>query len=140
MRNSGRTFLLLILVVILIAGGGAAFVFLRGHHRDKAPEKTYSLALADLTVNLADSDRPHHLSASIALAIKGPDPEKVAAECDPQIRDAVLMVMSQHAYHELLSTEGKQALKEQIGAEVGKTLAERKVTVEDVLFTTFLMD
>jgi flagellar FliL protein len=140
MRHGGKTIILLIPIIALAAGGGGWFFFLRGRHHAKPPEKGFALALTELTVNLADTDRPHHLSASVTLTIKGAEPEKAAAECDAQIKDAMLLVMSQHRYDELLTTEGKQALREQISAEVGKALSARKLTVDDVLFTAFLMD
>jgi flagellar FliL protein len=140
MRRSGKIIVLLVPIIALAAGGGAWFFFLRGRHHATPPEKSFALALTELTVNLADTDRPHHLSASVTLAIKGAEPEKAATECDAQMKDAVLMVMSQHRYDELLTTDGKQALREQILTEVGKVLAERKLTVDDVLFTAFLMD
>jgi flagellar FliL protein len=139
MGNSGRVLLLLI-PVLLLAGGGAGFVLLRGQHHARPIEKEFPLALNELTVNLADTGRPHYLSASVTLAIKGADPEKTAAEYEAQARDAVLMVMSQRKYQELLSPEGKQALKDGILVEVGKALAKRKLEVTDVLFTTFVMD
>ncbi len=139
MRNRGRMLLLLI-PVLLLAGGGAGLVLLRGRHHAKPAEKEFPLALNVLTVNLADTERPHYLSASVTLTLKGADPEETVAEYEAQVRDAVLMVMSQRKYRELLSPEGKQSLKDGIAAEVGKTLAERKLTVTDVLFTTFVMD
>jgi len=139
MKNSGKMLLILIPVALVVVGG-VAFVLLRGRHHSKPPEKEYALALNELTVNLADKDRPHHLGASVTLQIKGLDPEKSAPECEAQIRDAVLMVMSQHKYDELLSTEGKQGLKDAIAIAVSKVIANHKLRVADVLFTAFLMD
>jgi flagellar FliL protein len=132
--------LLLLIPVLLLAGGGAGFLLLRGRHHARPVEKEFPLALNELTVNLADTGRPHYLSASVTLTIKGADPEKTVAEYEAQVRDAVLMVMSQRKYQELLSPEGKQALKDSLAAEVGKALAARKLEVTDVLFTTFVMD
>jgi flagellar FliL protein len=140
MRNSGKIIILLIPIVLLAAGAGAWFFLLRGRPHAKPPEKSFALALTELTVNLADTGRPHHLSASVTLTLKGAEPEKAAATCDAQIRDAVLMTMSQHRYDELLTPEGKQALREQMLTEVRKALLARKLAVEDVLFTAFLMD
>ena len=140
MRASGRIIILLIPVLLLAAGGGAWFFLLRNHHHAPPPKTSFPLALTDLTVNLADTDRPHHLSVSVTLTLEGAEPEEAAAECDAEIKDAVLMVMSQHRYSELLTTEGKQVLREQILTEVAAALSEHRLTVTDVLFTAFLMD
>lgn len=139
MKRQGKILLLLI-PVLLVAGGGTGFVLLRGRHQAKPAKAEYALALNELTVNLADTDRPHYLSASVTLTMEGESPEKTAPEYEAQVRDAVLMAMSQRKYRELLSAEGKQSLKESLAAEVGTALADRKLEVKGVLFTTFVMD
>ena len=138
----GRILVIVLPLVVLLGGASGAFFFLRGPRPPKAEREdtTYLLALADLSVNLADQDRPHYLMASLGIAISGEDPEQVAAERDPQIRDAVLMVMSRHSYKALLSAEGKQALKHDLSAAVTEALSEDALTVDEVLFTSFVMD
>jgi len=139
-RSRGRILLSLVLAVALLGGGGAAYYFL-GRKRPSPPApQQHSLALADLIVNLADRDTSHHLSASVILLIQGAEPEKVVAEREAQIRDAVLMTMSQRSYLELLSAEGKESLKRQIATQVGEILAEDEAEVAEVSFTAFLMD
>jgi flagellar basal body-associated protein FliL len=138
----GRVLLILAPLVLLVAGGGAAYWFyLRPGFLNTAPKKeTCELALSELTVNLADQDRPHYLSASVTVLITGVGAKKAAEELEAQVRDAVIMATSQHAYSDLLSGEGKAALKEDIRAAVAEVLAEEKLAVEEVLFTSFIMD
>lgn len=132
----------MILVPLLLGGGGAAyFLFFSKRPAKAAPvEETCELTLADLTVNLADTERPHYLSASVSLVLKGVSPEEVVAENESGVRDAVIMVMTQHAYADLLSAEGKDALKNDIAMAVEEALSEGRLAVEEVLFTSFLMD
>ena len=92
------------------------------------------------TVNLADTDRPHYLSASVSLVLKGVNPEAVVEERELEVRDAVIIVMTQHTYADLLSAEGKEILKSDIALAVEEALSEGRLAVEDVLFTSFLMD
>lgn len=142
MRNRGRLLLILGPLILLLGGGGAAYHFFFSKRPAKAApvQETCELTLADLTVNLADTERPHYLSASVTLVLKGVDPEVVVEEQEPGVRDAVIMVMTQHTYAELLSPEGKETLKNDIALAVEEALSESRLAVEEVLFTGFLMD
>lgn len=142
MRNRGRLLLILGPLILLLGGGGAAYFFFLNKRPAKAApqERTCELTLSDLTVNLADAERPHYLSASVSLVLKGVDPEAVVEEQESGARDAVIMVMTQHTYDDLLSAEGKETLKSDIAAAVEEALSEGRLVVEEVLFTNFLMD
>ena len=136
-----RTGLLALALVVLLGGGAAFFVLSGGLPRPARTRDTvYLLTLADLSVNLADQDHPHYLMASLSLAIAGERPEERVPEQDAQIRDAVLMVMTRHAYHQLLSAEGKGKLKDELAAAVTEVLSEEKLRVKEVLFTSFIMN
>lgn len=137
----GRVLLIALPVVLLIGGGAAYFYFLRPSlPKPPSPEVTYEYELTDLTVNLADQDRPHYLRASVSLVIAGPQPEGSVEQFQGQMRDAVIMAVTQHTYQDLLSAEGKAALKDDIEAAVESVLSDEGVTVSEVLFTNFLMD
>lgn len=141
-RSAGRM-LLIVLPVVLLIGGGGAFFFLRGKGKGKAkqpPAETHELELTDMVVNLADTDHPHYLTAGIVLSIEGAESEEMIAEKDAEIRDAVLMVISSHKYRDLLSPEGKAALKEELAKAVDGALEEEGMTVSEVLFTNFVME
>ena len=142
MRNRGRLLLILGPLILLLGGGGAAYFFFFNKRPAKAApaEETCELTLADLTVNLADTERPHYLSASVSLVLKGVSPEAVVEEHESGVRDAVIMVMTQHTYADLLLAEGKEALKRDIAVAVEETVSEGRLAVEDVLFTSFLME
>lgn len=138
----GRILIIVVPLVVLLGGAAGAFFFLRTPRPRQAEKQraTYLLTLADLSVNLADQDRTHYLMASLGIAVSGEKPEEVVIERDPQIRDAVLMVMSRHSYKPLLSAEGKQALKDDLSAAVTKVLSEHGCAVDEVLFTSFVME
>jgi flagellar FliL protein len=132
--------IVIILPVVLLLGGGAAYYFLYHAKPSAPPEQTCQLDLPDLTLNLADEDRPHYLKTGVSLVILGAAPEEALLERESQVRDAVIMVMTQHTYGELLSTEGKEALKSNIQTAVNAVLCEDAFQVRDVLFTEFIMD
>ncbi|UCC69076.1 MAG: flagellar basal body-associated FliL family protein, partial [Armatimonadota bacterium] len=101
----GRVLLIALPVVLLLGGGAAYFFFFLRPSPPKAPppEETFEYELTDLTVNLADQDKPHYLSASVGLVITGPEPEETVEQHKAQICDAVIMAMTQHTYQDLLS-------------------------------------
>ncbi len=140
--NARGRVLFIALPVVLLAGGGATYFFFIRPKAPKPPppEETYTCEINDLTVNLADQDRAHFLSASIGLIIAGPHPEEAVEESHAHICDAVVMVITQHTYKDLLTPEGKQVLKDDINTAVTAVLPDQHHRVTDVLFTTFLMD
>ena len=143
MRTRGRVLLIALPLAVLLLGGAGAYYFFFMRERapkPEPPEETYEIALPDLLVNLADEDQPHYLSTSVSLVVSGLEPEEAVTEREAHIRDAVIMSMTQHAYEDLLTPEGKESLKEDIRLTVGEVLADQNLAVTEVLFTMFLMD
>lgn len=141
-RARGRVLVVVLPVLVLVAGGGAGYWFLlRGRPAPAQPEVTsYRVALDDLMVNLADRERPHYLRMSVTLVMSGVAPEKAAEDYAAEIHDAVITAASEHTYDDLLSTEGKEALKSDIAAAVEAVCGDDRLAVSDVLFTAFLME
>jgi flagellar FliL protein len=77
---------------------------------------------------------------SVSIVIVGTKPQPVVEERDAQIRDAVIMVTTQHSYNDLLSRDGKEKLKTNIAGAVSKVLSEGKLKVKEVLLTSFVME
>jgi len=142
MKKRRRTRGLVVFLVLLVGGGAAAYYFLcmRKPTKEAPPEETVELALADLSVNLADKTRSHYLTASITVVVKGVEPEAVLEKHQAAIRDAVIGVTTQYAYNSLLAAEGKEKLKDDIATAVEGALAGERLSVEEVLFTNFLME
>jgi len=140
MSNRGRILIVVIPVMVLLVGAGGAFVFLRGARKAKPAEERHSVTLSDLTVNLADTRGPSYLSASVTISLVGPEAREAAKEAEAKIRDSVIIVISGNTYVDLLSADGKQHLKDEISEAVSEALASRHVKVEEVLFTSFVME
>jgi flagellar FliL protein len=78
--------------------------------------------LDPFVVNLADKDSERYAQVGISLQV---DDHKLAEEMKaymPAIRNAVLMILSHKSSEELLTTEGKQKLAEEIRREAGRAL------------------
>ncbi|MBZ5631111.1 MAG: flagellar basal body-associated FliL family protein [Acidobacteriia bacterium] len=144
--ESGRKKLkiLLIAAVLLAGAGGALFYLTRPQPAHASPEETRApkavLHLDEFVVNLADENDRAFLRIGIQLGLahelrKGG--ESKTLELVPPIRDAILGALTQHKADDLLTTQGKAALKQAIINAVNQRLPE--LGVQDVYFTEFLV-
>jgi flagellar FliL protein len=114
-----------------------------------ASSKSHALAMEPLLVNLADQGGQSYLRVGIVLRIEDADTPKdkeekpaekggkAVNEGEAALRDVALNVISRQTTDELLSTEGKEALKQKLKAAMLKSVPELKVT--EVFFTEFLV-
>lgn len=151
--RAGKLPIIIVIVgaLLLVALGGVAFMKFKGgstkHGKDKhEPVATVTMDLGEMVVNLADSKEPHYLKTKIVLEVAGGAAPAGGGhgghggggdEVSPKMRDAVITALSARTFGELLTPEGKKALKESIKTAVNKTLPEGKVT--DVFFSDFAM-
>jgi len=105
------------------------------------------VALPTFTVNLADKDAPRYLRTTVSLVVN--DPEKAATlsgggEHKPgsepvrvaMARSAILELLTTKTAEELMSAEGKTALKKEIAVRASKAF---RFKVNDVLLAEFVV-
>jgi flagellar FliL protein len=88
-------------------------------------------------VNLADSGPRRYLKVRIALES---NESKVNEEYEkrlPQLRDNILMILSSKVYNEVIDSEGKKKLREEIKGRVNQILQNFKV--KSIFLTEFIM-
>jgi len=115
-------------VLLLGGGGGAAWFFMRGDKSDKAHAKSKKpdgppvfLTLDPFVVNLA-GDVQHYLQVGIDLRVAdGAVSEQIKVH-SPEIRNAVLLLLSSKTVEDLSSVEQKNLLRAQIREAVNKPL------------------
>lgn len=138
--------LLIAVVAMFIVGAGAGMGIAK-LRKPAAPaaahaavaEPSAPVTFDELLVNLADKDQAHYLKVQVVLMVKGVSEGHgggLEAET-PQIRDAMIMTMSQRTFRELLAPEGKTSLKKSLRQRVNGVLKDDRVT--DVYFTSFAM-
>jgi flagellar protein FliL len=153
-------------LVLALGGGGAAYFFMGrgeaahgkaanknadGHGDEHAEEEDghepVVVALPPFTVNLADKDTPRYLRTTVSLLIK--DAEKAAtlsgggghkAAGEPvriaMARSAILELLTTKTAEELMSAQGKTALKKEIAARASSAF---RFKVNDVLLAEFVV-
>jgi flagellar FliL protein len=144
-------------VLILLAAGGAAglLFFLPGSQEDAsvmarvrnffAGEKKpaegsgpgHIYKMEPFLVNLLDPGQLRYLKVTLhAESNREKESEEVERRL-PQLRDAVLTILSSKNYKDIITAEGKSALREEIKLKLNQLLSG--VKVENVYFTEFVV-
>lgn len=155
--NKKTVILLVLLASLLLFGGiGAGFYFmwtqLSTLKTDKAPAETEETAeepaeqvpqmgpifpLDTFIVNLGDPDRAYYLKITMSLELDGELVQEEVEKRLPQIRDRILTVLPTKSSEELVTAEGKQALRESVIADINALL--QTGAVRNLYFTDFVI-
>lgn len=110
-----------------------------GHGESKSPE------IEPFVVNLADPGSRRYLRVRLKIEFKKPEEtEALLTERMPQVRDAVLLLLSSKTADQLVSPEGKTTLRKELADQLngvlkkGKKKKAKKV-VKNLYFTEFLI-
>jgi flagellar FliL protein len=137
-------------VVVLALAGGGAWFFLKGGDADAEKEQAKAKASAleaipvympidTLTVNLKDSRQ--YLQLTITLQLKNGDDSALVKLYMPQVRTRALIILASKKPDEVISSEGKLALLEELKTITEKPFTEKLEPIEilDVAFTSFII-
>ncbi len=137
-------------VALLAAGGGGGYWW--WSHRaapvegeaahEEAAEKVPAgiVSFEPFVANLADEGGSRFLRTSLKLLVDNEERAKEIEESaveKARVQSAVLEVLTEQTADDLITPEGKAALKEEITEKAQAVLEETKVT--DVLFTEFVV-
>ena len=151
-----KIILIVVVVLVLAGGGGGAYWWM--HRADAAataegaseekheaakeadPNETGLMILDPFLVNLADKDSPRFLRATVQIVISDKAIAEEITEHDVvkvRIRSSILELLTEQSSEQLVTPEGKAALKKAIIERASKILTEAKVV--DVLFSEFVV-
>lgn len=144
-KSSKKILLLGLGLLLLAAGGGIGWHFLAGKATAAKDPATPALAivpLAHFIVNLADTDRNAYLRVGIDLGVDKPKKKETGGDNKnampiPEVRDAILAVLTTYHSSDLLTPQGKTQLKENL-IEALKRKAPG-LGVREIYFTDFLV-
>ena len=151
-KAKSSNLIFLVVGIVLLAGGMGAGWFLFAHNKTtqaaaekpEKPEPEFTLHLDGFTVNLNDPDESHFLRCTMDLGLahepkgaSGKEGETNAGLPIPRIRDTILSVLTAAKANELLTTEGKENLKQNLLAALQQRVPE--IEAKDVYFTEFLV-
>jgi flagellar FliL protein len=127
-------------LILGAAGGGAWFFFFKGKPSPSpatAASNGHIYKMEPFLVNLADPGQPRYLKLTLQLEINQEKPNEEFEKRQPQLRDAILTILSSRNYREIMTSEGKAALREEIKGKVNQLLV--KVKAQNIFFTEFVI-
>jgi flagellar FliL protein len=112
-----------------------------GHDGKKAASAIYYPMTPSFVVNIGDSDASHFLQIEMQVRARNAAVTDALKLHDPQIRNALLMLLGTQTVAEVNSREGKEALQKKVLAEIQRILKAEtgKSGVDAVYFTSFVM-
>ncbi|HOM29559.1 MAG TPA: flagellar basal body-associated FliL family protein [Deltaproteobacteria bacterium] len=88
-------------------------------------------------VNLADAQGQRYLKAVMQIETDNPSADSEINAKLPQIRDEILMILSNKTFDDVSTVAGKRMLKREIASAVNRYLSSGQVT--NVFFTEFVV-
>jgi len=147
-KKSKLPLIIIAAVVVLALAGGGAWFFLKGDPEVDEKEKAklsaveaipVYMAIDTLTVNLKDSRQ--YLQLTISLQLKNTEDSGLIKLYMPQVRTRALIILSNKKPEDVISSEGKLALLEELKTITEKPFTEKLDPIEilDVSFTSFII-
>lgn len=147
-KKKGKNMLLIIIIAAaVLAGGAGAFFFLaragdgkvqkKESHEEAKIEEGVMVALDPFVVNLSDNNGNRFLKVTMQLEVAGPAVMEKAKNKTPQLRDAVITLLTSRTSDSLVSPEGKLQLKDEVNIMANQILGNN--SVKNVYLTDFVM-
>ena len=144
-KSNKSLFLVIGIIVLALAGGGVAYSLLVGgkgkSHEDKKEDKdkkeikTALVALDSFVLNLAEQGR--FLKVTMQLELVDAANLPLVTEKTPQLRDAIITLMSSKSVESVSSAEGKLQLKDELLLRANQAVG--KDIFKNLYFTEFVM-
>ncbi len=152
--NKKSMMIVVILVVSLVCIGAGVFFYLKssdgesshpsagkksGKHAQKNEEPAAIFAMEPFVVNIRDNSDVRYLKLKVEFEVES-EGKEVKAELDPylpQVKDAILMLLTSKTLDEVKDVAGKTRLKQEIMSSACRIFPRGKVT--KVFFTDFVV-
>jgi flagellar FliL protein len=147
-KKSKLPLIIIAAVVVLALAGGGAWFFLKGEPEvdEKAKAKANALEaipvympIDTLTVNLKDSRQ--YLQLTISLQLKNGEDSALIKLYMPQVRTRALIILASKKPEDVITSEGKLALLEELKTITEKPFTDKLEPIEilDVSLTSFII-
>jgi flagellar FliL protein len=145
-KKSNKSLIIVVgIIVVALAGGIAAYSLLfsgKGgesaaevKHELKKDTKTTLVALDSFVLNLAEQGR--FLKVTMQFEIADVANQQLVADRTPQLRDAIITLMSSKSAEALSSPEGKLQIKDELLLRANQAIG--KDVFKNLFFTEFVM-
>ena len=154
-KKKGKLPIIILALVVLGGGGGAAWWFLKAKQpsdpKASAAQKAanaakppiYAQLDKELTTGLTRSDaEDHYLQVEIKIKIANEQVAEKISQRSPEIRDALLLLMTSKTSDDLKTVEDKQRLSAEMASQINRVIQSTKPETDGVLgvyFTSFML-
>ncbi|MBB5392924.1 MULTISPECIES: flagellar basal body-associated protein FliL [unclassified Herbaspirillum] len=148
-KSSKKMLFIIVGVVLVLAIGGAAFFMMGGKNKkddERADEKVEAKAptfvvIEPFVVNLQQETGDHYLQVAMTLQVPNGATAEALKLYMPQVRSRLLMVLSSKKASELLTSEGKRKLTDEIIDQLGEPFSGsgKGPVITDVFYTSFVI-
>jgi len=116
------------LALVAVLAGAALLTYPRWSRSDGQGRVKATLALEPFLVNLADTDEVRFVKTSFQLGFaKEPDEDAINSVAIAAIRDSIISLLSSKKAEQILTPEGKAALRQEIRSRVNALSPGAKV-------------
>ncbi|MEW5744010.1 MAG: flagellar basal body-associated protein FliL [Nitrospirota bacterium] len=143
-KKSKKLILIVVVAVAVLLGGTGAFFFVtksggakESKKEEAQKEEVVMFALDPFVVNLSDQSGNRFLKVSMQLELAGPAVMEKAKVKTPQLRDAIITLLTSKTSDTLMLPEGKLQLKDEINIMVNQILGDN--SVKNAYLTEFVM-
>lgn len=154
--GGSKKLLVIIIAVVLLAAGAGAYFLLGGEdeetdENEEEVEEEVVVEIKDppqyigvpeaITSNIFGIKRNRTIQIKMSFMVRSDEAKDLVKTHMPQLKNDILMLISQQSADELKTPEGRIALQQKSLEVVQKTLTELsgKPTIEKVLFVSFAM-
>ncbi|MFT6734750.1 MAG: flagellar FliL protein [Polaribacter sp.] len=151
-KGGSKKLIIIIAAVVLIGGGAAAFFLIGGDSEESAEGETVEEVVEvkeaiyvgvpnAITANLQGAKRARTVQIKMSFLVRSEEAKSNVKTHMPQLKNDVLMLVSQKNADDLKLPDGRQKLQQEALETVQKTLTGlvKDPTVEKVLFVSFVM-
>ncbi len=156
-KKSSKKMIIIGLVILLLAGAGAGYYFFMGNSEELdsevseevieeedeegASDDIYYDMKKSLIVNFPKGSGASLIQVSVSLLVKGEETIEALKKHEPMIRNNLLMAISAKGSKNLMTIEGKEALRDEMLKVVGEVMEKmtKKNKVTNIFFTSFVM-
>ncbi|HZG22897.1 MAG TPA: flagellar basal body-associated protein FliL [Herbaspirillum sp.] len=142
-------FIIIGVVLVLVIGGAGAFFMMGGkgkkgedHAEEKAEAKAPTFVVIEpFVVNLQQETGDQYLQVAMTLQVPDGQTAEALKLYMPQVRSRLLMVLSSKKASELLTSEGKRKLTDEIIDQLGEPFSGKGKgpQITDVFYTSFVI-
>ncbi len=143
-RSSNKGLFILIGIIVVALAGGLAAYFLLFSHKGESPEakheqkkdvKTALVALDSFVLNLAEQGR--FLKVTMQFELSDAANQQLVTDKTPQLRDAIITLVSSKSAEAIASPDGKLQLKDELLLRANQSMG--KDIFKNLYFTEFVM-